>query len=415
MPVAIPYLVQSLCGAIILFVCSSWLRRRAVGDTSLLWLGVSLLSWAVARTIEIIGLSIGMSFPSDMMLYLFSPVSSILFTVTTFQLAQVRRLFRSPEARVWPRIIVTTVVLISACAGLLLLCGEIKFGKFLDAIASSLALITLGLGLAYSFHRNGHGLMVLLTGITFLLSIARQFYVAAYGSAGEHGLASLQFANTTMMIMLFIAFAVAWRFGETSRLRPVGISASVNVVVLCFDLRGSTAWATSIVEKDFNYVRTFLDELREWTWAYASASSLGEPTLIKFLGDGYMFVWEVPDVSVSDSAIGSVKLGCLLHKNYLPWVRRNAKTFHWGVPAGIGIGIDTGPALRLTFENGSTDYLGTPLSYAAKMQDLARPIGGVVVQGRVWTLLNGLKARFPKEEVMKIGDKEICVRMMGCA
>jgi class 3 adenylate cyclase len=415
MPVEVPYLITSLCGAVILLVLNDWLRRRAVNDTSMIWLGISLLSWAAALAIELFARNFGMILPPDQVLYVFSPVSSILFTVTAFQLVQVREIFRAPEARVWPRIIISTVVFISTVACLLLLLKVTEIGKFLDAIASSLALITLGLGLAYSFHKYGHRFLVWLTGMTFLWGIARQFYVASFGSPGDYGLASLHLVNSTMMVMLFIAFAVAWGLSDTSRLRPVGISANVNVVVLCLDLRGSTQWASFVVDKDFHYVRTFIDELREWTWGHAAASPLGQPTFVKFMGDGFMFVWEVPDASVVESATNSARLGYFLYKHYQPWVKRKAKTFHWGVPVGIGVGIDTGPALRLTFENGSIDYLGAPVSYAAKMQDLARPDGGVVMQGKVWGLLNGLRGRFPRQGVLTIGDTEICVRATGCA
>lgn len=97
----------------------------------------------------------------------------------------------------------------------------------------------------------------------------------------------------------------------------------------------------------------------------------------------------------------------------MPWVRRKSKVFPWGVPIGLGIGVDTGPAIRMTFENGSHDYLGAPLSYAAKMQHLARPRGGVVIQEKVACLLNGFRSRFPLKDVLKVGDGEICVRMTG--
>lgn len=413
MPIAIPFLIQSLCGGVILLILNNWLRRKAVKDSCLNWLGISLLSWAMARAVQLIGTKFGLPFTSDLSLYFFSPVSSILFTMTAFRLTPVRELFRAQDAQPWSRIVILTVALVSALAVLLLLFKQDQFGKFVDAIASSLALITLGLGLLYSFHRYGHQFLVWLTGMTFLSHIASQFYIASFDFPEDPRLVSLLLANSTLMIMLFIALAVAWGLSDTSRLKTVGISANVNVVALFFDLRGSTQWANDVVEKDFHYVRTFIDELREWAWSQASASTLGRPTFVKFLGDGFMFVWEVPDASVTDSANAGVRLGYFLYKHYLPWVKRKSRVFHWGVPIGLGVGVDTGPAIRLTFENGSHDYLGAPLSYAAKMQHLARPRGGVVIQEKVSSLLIGFRSKFPLKGVMKLGEGEICVRMTG--
>lgn len=411
MPIAIPFLIQSLCGGVILLALDNWLRRKAVKDSNLNWLGISLLSWAAARVIQLVVGKFGITFPSDILLYLFSPVSSILFAMTAFRLTPVRELFRTPESQPWARIVVITVAFVSALAGISWLLNLEQFGKYLDAIASSLALITLGLAHLYSFHRYGHQFLVWLTGMTFLGSIASQFYIASFGFPTDNKLATLYLANSTLMIMLFIALAVAWGLSDTSRLKTVGISANVNVVALFFDLRGSTQWANEVVEKDFHHVRTFLDELREWAWGQASASALGRPTFVKFLGDGFMFVWEVPDASVTESANAGVRLGYFLYKHYLPWVKRKSRVFPWGVPIGLGVGVDTGPAIRLTFENGSHDYLGAPLSYAAKMQHLARPRGGVVIQEKVLSLLNGLRVKFPLKGVMKLGEGSVYVRM----
>jgi class 3 adenylate cyclase len=413
MPIAIPFLIQSLCGGIVLLALDQWLRHKAIKGSSLKWLGISLLSWAAARVLELSSSGLGMAFPSDLLLYLFSPVSSILFTMTAFRLTPVQQLFHTKEARPWARIVIITVIIVSAIACILLLLKQEQVGKYLDAIASSLALITLGLALIYSFHRYGHQFLVWLTGMTFLGSIARQFYIASFGFATDNNLAPFHLANCTLMIMLFIALAVAWGLSDTSRLKTVGISANVNVVAVFFDLRGSTQWANEVVEKDFHHVRTFIDELREWAWNQAAVSPLGQPTFVKFLGDGFMLIWEVPDASVSESVNAGVRLGYFLHKHYTPWVRRKSKVFPWGVPIGLGVGVDTGPAIRLTFENGSHDYLGAPLSNAAKMQHLARPRGGVVIQEKVACLLNGFRSKFPLKDVLKIGDGEICVRMTG--
>jgi class 3 adenylate cyclase len=215
----------------------------------------------------------------------------------------------------------------------------------------------------------------------------------------------------TLLTMIFIALAVAWGLLDPSRARSIGISANVNVAVIFVDLRNSTQWAIRVVEKDFHYVKTFIDGLREWSLSFAEASGLGRPRLVKFLGDGYLLVWEIQDVSTVESANSGARLAYALSTHYHPWVKKNKNKFFWGTPTGIGVGFDVGPALRLTFENGAEDYLGAPMSLAAKMQNLARPNGGVVIQTKTWGLLNGLRGKFTQQGVLTCGDTQVPVRM----
>lgn len=411
MPVEVPYLIHSLCGALILLIFHSWLKRKSVENTGLVWISFSLLSWAAARTISLFGGHVGVHLPPDTLLYLFSPVSSILFTMTTFRLARIRDVFDADELRVWPRVSVFTVVVLSVSASLLLLLGQKQSGQYLDAFASSIALTILGIGLAYSFYSYGHRILVWVTVMTFLGCIARQYNVAFFGSPRDLMIVSLHLANSTLMIMLFIALAVAWGFSDASRLSLTGVSRHVNVVALCVDLRGSTQWANNVVEKDFHYVKTFLDDFIKWTLSNAAASSLGTPNLAKFLGDGCLFIWEIPEAAMTDSANAAVKLAYSLYRHYTPWVKQNAKKFTWGTPVGIGVGVDAGTAIRLTFENGSNDYIGMPVSLAPKMQEHARPHGGVAVQEKVCSLLNGFRGKLPRQSVMRLGESEIRIRI----
>ena len=411
MPVEIPYLIHSLCGALILLIFHTWLKRKAVENTGLVWISFSLLSWAAARTISLFGGQVGVNLSPYTLLYLFSPVSSILFTMTAFRLARIREVFDSDDLRFWPKVSVLTVATLSVMASLLLLLGKIQAGQYLDAFASSIALTILGIGLAYSFHSYGHRFLVWVTLMTFLGCIARQYNVAFFGSPKDLTIISLHLANSTLMIMLFIALAVAWGFSDSSRLSLTGVSTHVNVVALCVDLRGSTQWANNVVEKDFHYVKAFLDDFIKWTLGHAAASSLGKPRLAKFLGDGCLFIWEIPEAALTDSAGAAVKLGYFLYRHYTPWVRQHAKKFSWGAPVGIGVGVDAGTAIRLTFENGSNDYIGMPVSLAPKMQDHARPHGGVAVQEKICNLLNGFRSKLLRQAVMRLGESEIRIRI----
>lgn len=116
-------------------------------------------------------------------------------------------------------------------------------------------------------------------------------------------------------------------------------------------------------------------------------------------------------MSTVESVNAGARLAYGLSSHYHVWVKKNRHRFFWGTPEGIGVGFDIGPALRLTFENGTDDYLGEPMSLAAKMQDLARPLGGAVIQAKAWGLLNGLKVKYPQKGILKVGDTQVLVRM----
>ncbi len=79
------------------------------------------------------------------------------------------------------------------------------------------------------------------------------------------------------------------------------------------------------------------------------------------------------------------------------------------VPPAIGIGVAFGSANRLTTENGSYDYSGLTVHYAAKLQTLARPRGGVVITDN-WKLPTELHNKFSEKGKMLIGDEWIPVR-----
>ncbi|HEY9283223.1 MAG TPA: hypothetical protein VIP46_07200 [Pyrinomonadaceae bacterium] len=411
---AIPFLIHSLCGGLILLTLNTYLRHKDVKDTGLNWLGISLLSWAAARVAELITGKVAPNFPTDHLLYLFSPISSVLFTMTAFRIAPVREVLRPPEARLWSRAAVATVAGISTVAWLAILSGHVMPGKFLDAFASSLALIALGLGLSYSFRKAGHRFLVWLTVMTFLVCVGRQFYMAAFGVSSGDTVIFLHLANSAMMtmIMLLTPFGLGWAGRDNQRLKTVRGIANVYVVAVFIDLRNSTVWADIVAERDFQYVRTVIEKLGQWAWACALATPLGSPNFVKQLGDGYLFVWEVPAASMITAVNAGARLCNTLFKSYPRWIKCNAQTFHWGVPIGLGIGIDAGPAIRLLFEDGSVDYLGNPLNHAAKLQELARPHGGVVILEKVWNLLNGFRGRFPLKGVIKFGECEVRVRMV---
>lgn len=417
-----PYITNMFCGALILFLLDIWLRFKGIKDASLIWLYGSLITWCIGLSMTLLRAGwlktmLPLLRPIDYK-YLVSIVSSAFFVLTTFMLSRVRDLFSKQKNR-WLKkrwlwcIIVLLIVLVISLEALYLLIHDNHLFKYVDAAASTISLGALGAGLTYSYYKYGNRIFASFTAIIFIIFSVRQWLIPIWGTP-ESGFFGPFFslANTTLVIMLFIALAVAWGLSDASRLKTVGITANVEVAAMFFDLRGSTQWANEAAEKNFYYVKNFIDDFREWAWEQASSSDQGPPKLVKFLGDGFMYVWEVPDDLLTVNAYNVAKLACDLSSEYLLWINepKVKLKFPWGTPEALGVGVDIGHAIQLTFESGFDDYLGSPMNIAAKMQNLARPCGGVVIQEKMWKLLDDIRNNFPKMGKIKLGNSDILVR-----
>jgi hypothetical protein len=172
--------VQELLGATILLVFYYWLRSRKVKDPTLLWLFFSLVSWSAAA-------AAGLTFWNyqsikPLIPFIISPVSSILLTMTAFQFSRVREVISQHNLQSWRKRVIWSITIISCAAFLLVIWGWMtsseakKFlGMSIDATASTLALMTLGAGLSYSFYKYGNKLLIGLTAIDLIYIIWRQF------------------------------------------------------------------------------------------------------------------------------------------------------------------------------------------------------------------------------------------------
>jgi class 3 adenylate cyclase len=411
-----PYLVNMFCGALILFLLDIWLRHKGVKDSSLIWLYGSLFTWFIIIAMSLLDvewLQDMMPISPEYYKYLVSVGSSVFFVLTAFKLSRVRDWFSEPKKlRLCRVIVLLAVFIISAVSFALLILRDEYWGPRLDAAASMIAGGVLGAGLTYSYYKYGNRIFAWFTALTFIIFIWRQWYLAINRTPTSGFLAPFFLANTTLVIMLFITLGVAWGLSDASRLKTVGVTANVEVAAMFFDLRGSTQWANDAAEKNFHYVKFFIDDFREWAWREASTSAQGCPKLVKFLGDGFMYVWEIPNDAVPDNAKSVADLACDLSTKYSSWINEDKvkRKFPWGTPIALGVGIDVGHAIRLTFESGSDDYLGSPMNIAAKMQNLARPYGGVVIQEKMWNLLDDIRSKFPKKGKITLGDSDILVR-----
>jgi class 3 adenylate cyclase len=413
----IPYLINMICGALILLSLDIWLRRKNTPDPTLVWLYWSLIIWFVVLVMPFFDLKVLEALvpvPPKYYKYLLSVASSIFFVLTAFKLPRVRDWFSERKnLRLCRLFILIAILIISGISIYLLDHRNYYWGKLWDAAASTIAGIPLGAGLTYSYYKYGNRIFASITALNFLIFIVRQWSLAVSDTPTSGVFMLLYIANTTLVIMLFIALAVARGLSDASRLKTVGITKNVQIAAMFFDLRGSTQWAIEDVERDFQYVKFFMDDFREWAWKKASSSKQGSPRFVKFLGDGLMYVWEFPSGELRGNANNVAKLADDLFKAYLSWVNEPEviDMYFLGTPTALGIGADVGNAVRLTFESGFDDYLGSPLNNAAKLQNLARPSGGVVIQEKMWNkLLDDIKNKFPKRGKLKLGDSDIPVR-----
>jgi class 3 adenylate cyclase len=412
-----PYLINMFCGALILFLLDIWLRHKKTPDPILIWLYWSLIVWFIVLVMPLFD----MKWLQDIVpvspkyyKYLLSIASSVFFVLTAFKLPRVRDWFSERKnLRLCRLFILIAVFIISSISIYLLDQRNYYWGKRWDAAASTIAGGALGAGLTFSYYLYGYRIFAWFSALIFIIFIGRLWSLAINDTPTSGFLVPFYLANTTLVIMLFIALAVSRGLSDASRLKTVGITKNVEVAAMFFDLRGSTQWANEDADKDFHYVKFFNDGFREWAWKKASSSEQGSPKFVKFLGDGLMYVWEIPSGKLRDNANNIAELAYSLSDDYLSWVSKPEviDMFPWGTPKALGIGADVGNAVRLTFESGFDDYLGSPMNIAAKMQNLARPCGGVVIREKMWKqLLEDISNKFPEKGKLKLGDSDIPVR-----
>jgi class 3 adenylate cyclase len=402
--------MQPFFGAVILMSFYVWLHRRQATDTSLIWLSASLLSWSAVGALNLI---VNGKAYQPWIAFFLSPASNILFTITAFQLLRVRELIQRRNLGVTANYILLGVALVSFAAAAAELHGELygessfsTSGLHIDALISSFTLLLLAASLSYSFFKYGNQPLIGLTLLNFAYLISYQFYSAGHGGKppDDEVLVTLNIISVSLLTFLFIALTLSWALSNTSRLKFINIEP-VYIVVMFVDLRGSTAWARQMAKDgDSEYVIKFKNKFNEWILGCASEALHDKPHP-KFTGDGFMIVWEsFSDSKIINRANKVVDLGYKLFESYPSWVNSNQEELWKPVPLYIGAGVDFGYAKRLTSENGAYDYEGSPVNNAAKMQDLARPDGGVVIRDN-WKLSDELRKKFPNKGQMVIGDE----------
>lgn len=148
----------------------------------------------------------------------------------------------------------------------------------------------------------------------------------------------------------------------------------VDVVVVYADIRGFAQWSLLATAGQITRViEVVYDRVIQLAFFY-------KHTFHKFLGDGFVLIWEVKDHgSLADALHWALAAAFEIHKRY--WYI--AKRLPFPAPPGFGIGISCGEVVRIDPETmipemNEADFVGYPMNSGSRLQKLAGPYGTVL-------------------------------------
>ena len=153
----------------------------------------------------------------------------------------------------------------------------------------------------------------------------------------------------------------------------------LDAVAVYADLRGFAQWSLTSSASDITRViEVVYDRVIQLAFFY-------KHTFHKFLGDGFVLIWEVKDHGSRAEALHwALAAAFEIHKRY--WYI--AQQLRFPSPSGFGIGVSLGEVVRIdpeTFipEMNEPDFVGYPMNCGARLQKLAGPYGTVIDSGAV--------------------------------
>ena len=149
----------------------------------------------------------------------------------------------------------------------------------------------------------------------------------------------------------------------------------LDVAVVYADLRNFAQWSlTSNASEITRIIETIYERVIQLAFFYRH-------TFHKFLGDGFVLIWEVRDHggSRAEALHWALAAAFEIHKRYYFIAER----MKFPSPLGFGIGISCGEVVRIdpeTFipELNEADFVGYPMNSGARLQKLAGPYGTVL-------------------------------------
>jgi len=175
-----------------------------------------------------------------------------------------------------------------------------------------------------------------------------------------------------------------------------------KVVVLYADIRGFSDWSKDIsLTKVSELVQIVYERVIQLSVDYYHVFH-------KFLGDGFLLLWEVPNGEDYSNYI-SLAIGASfeIHKKYW-YLYAGDKT----LPSGFGIGISCGEAVKIqpaTFipELNELDFVGYPMNCGARMQTLAGAYGVVIDSAVSKVVSENIDNKFSNFELLNADEHSL--------
>lgn len=175
---------------------------------------------------------------------------------------------------------------------------------------------------------------------------------------------------------------------------------SRHVVVTFLDIRGFSSFAKVAESTD---AAAFL----KCAYSRMLADHFSNADFVKLTGDGMLVIHEYFDrVSLQEAVQKAVDEGIKLI-DVFPTISADDPMVNVPVPTNLGIGLSRGSATALVTDFGPLDFSGRPLNLAARLMDMARPLGLLFDESFGFELLDdATQLRFTRSEVYVDGIAE---------
>jgi class 3 adenylate cyclase len=150
---------------------------------------------------------------------------------------------------------------------------------------------------------------------------------------------------------------------------PGARGVSEHVIAIFLDIRGFSSFAKI---EESNDTAMFLRKM----YLKILSEYFTDPSFFKPTGDGLMIIYAHEEEKLSEVATKSVATALTLVGDF-PDLLATDPMINFTVPTELGIGVARGGATRLASGELTLDYSGRPLNVAARLMDLARPLGVV--------------------------------------
>jgi hypothetical protein len=143
---------------------------------------------------------------------------------------------------------------------------------------------------------------------------------------------------------------------------------SQKVVAVFIDVRGFSSWTAESTEVA-DYLKSAYNRIL--------TKHFDDAGFFKLTGDGMMLIYPFNDVSTLQSTVrATVRKSIALVKEF-PTLTNDDRMINFSVPTRLGVGLARGSATVIASDDKTLDYTGRPLNLAARLMDLARPLGVV--------------------------------------